>query len=154
MILKDSLVEEIIETTMLKGMDPRSVELSIIIKPRDGRSGNGVHVIDTQENLEYYKHFCDNENYIYQHMYEGDIVTVDVCRDKKTDRIVCLAREELIRTSNGAGVSVRVFKDDSLKKSAKKSQLYLMLKVLYVLSIYIRQRDTGSLSVIPDFRVE
>mgnify|MGYP000070918272 CR=1 FL=1 len=85
--------------------------LPAIAKPRNGRSSEGVAKILTKAQLEYYN---KKKNYIIQEFIEGSICTVDYIRDYNGDDF-SIAREELLRTKNGAGTTVRVFFNEKLK---------------------------------------
>ena len=56
-----------------------------------------------------------DDKYIIQPYIKGDIITVDVVRDE-LGNFACLSRKELIRSSNGAGLSVEVFQDNKIEK--------------------------------------
>ena len=51
---------------------------------------------------------------------KGNVITVDIVRDKVNNRCIAIARKELLRTSNGAGLSVKIFRDDGLEKMCRK----------------------------------
>jgi carbamoyl-phosphate synthase large subunit len=79
--------------------------LPIIAKPSIGRSSQGLILIET------FNAHPDLDNYIYQPYLKGNIITVDAIRIADHNFTFCLPREELERTSNGAGIKVRTFKD-------------------------------------------
>ena len=47
-------------------------------------------------------------------MVMGNIITVDYVRNASTRESFCVPREELLRTKNGAGITVRIFSDKEL----------------------------------------
>jgi len=116
--LREAKVYGLIETFRFSEIKNHKLDFPIIVKPCNGRSSNGVHILNSLEEVEFFKRICDSDVYIYQKKLEGNVITVDVCRDKKSDKTVCVAREELIRTGNGAGLSVRILNDAFLEKSA------------------------------------
>lgn len=82
-----------------------------IAKPKDGRSSEGLMIIEKQSEL---SNIIGVERYIFQQKIEGTVCTVDYVRDPYgTDMSVL--REELLRTKNGAGTTVRMFNDPLLK---------------------------------------
>jgi len=89
-------------------------KLPAIAKPRDGRSSEGLRRINKSGDLE---DILRNENYIIQEAITGNIFCVDVCRDKYGN-CVAVPREELIRTKNGAGMTVRINPIEYLLTSA------------------------------------
>lgn len=89
----------------------------IIGKPRNGRSSEGILYLNSREEL------VDNQdysNYIFQEYIEGDVITVDVVRNTFTKEVQLIPRRELIRTKNGAGMTVELFHDKSLILYATK----------------------------------
>lgn len=86
----------------------------IIAKPKKGRSSEGKFLIENEKQLSIIK---NKKKYIFQKFIDGKIITVDIVRDKNGN-IVCMARKEHIRTSNGAGIVVEIFKDKELERIA------------------------------------
>ena len=90
----------------------------LIIKPEDGRSSQGLRrIFDSQEmELAVSQLKGQAERYLVQPLISGGITTADVVRSHETGACVCLPRRELLRTLNGAGTSVQVFRDPVLEK--------------------------------------
>lgn len=92
-----------IKTYSINDLDNAS--FPIIGKPIDGRSSEGLIKINSinevNNKLEY-------ANYIFQEFIDGRICTVDYIRDRKTERYCALPRIELLRTTNGAGMTVEI----------------------------------------------
>lgn len=83
----------------------------VIAKPRKGRSSEGIQYFSSYKALK-----CSNikfSDYILQPVIEGDVYTVDVLRDHNNN-IICIPRKELIRTANGAGLTVKVEVNNTL----------------------------------------
>lgn len=97
-----------------------SVEFPIICKKINGRSSQGLKKIHSIEEFLLFSKNHDFGEYIIQPFVEGDILTVDVIRDSKNDKCVAAPRKELLRTLNGAGTSVYVFRDFELEEICKK----------------------------------
>lgn len=93
----------------------------IICKKIDGRSSEGFHIFDNQnELLAFIASNVKNDNidsYIFQPFIDGQIITADVIRQEKTSRSIVMPRIELLRTANGAGTSVKIFSDKQLEKT-------------------------------------
>lgn len=89
----------------------------IIGKPLDGRSSEGLMFIDSFKDLIKSK---DYSNYIFQTYIKGDICTLDIIRNSATSEIVIVPRKELIRTKNGAGMTVELFYDEKLIEISKQ----------------------------------
>jgi carbamoyl-phosphate synthase large subunit len=58
----------------------------------------------------------NKENYIVQEQLEGNIFTVDYCRCANTGIDAAIPRQELLRTKNGAGLTIQTSSDNSLIK--------------------------------------
>lgn len=86
-----------------------------IAKPRNGRSSEGLMRIFDDADLE---KVANKENYIIQEFIEGPVYTVDYVRNERTGSHFAVYREELLRTKNGAGTTVRVLNDEILNKAA------------------------------------
>ncbi|MCG8411255.1 MAG: ATP-grasp domain-containing protein [Bacteroidales bacterium] len=101
----------------------------VIGKKYNGRSSEGVIIIENKEIYSYYK---KNPDYIFQPLLQGDIITVDVVRDKKGN-IFSLARKELLRSANGAGLTVEIIQDSFIEKII--TDLVIKLNVLGCINI-------------------
>ena len=84
-----------------------------IAKPINGRSSEGLKRITRNEEL---KEFVGVTNYIIQQNISGSVFTVDYVRDRLGNDFA-IPREELLRTKNGAGTTIRVFSDELLSKT-------------------------------------
>lgn len=84
-----------------------------VAKPANGRSSEGLmRIYDPALLVKVRK----NDNYIVQPLIDGSIFTVDYVRDASSGHDFSVPREELLRTKNGAGITVRVFENDELSK--------------------------------------
>ena len=92
-----------------------------VIKPIDGRSSQGLHIVKNAKEMEFVTALCgdDLSHYLVQPKISGPIITVDVVRNPETEECVCIPRRELLRTPNGAGTSVYVFKNAHLERQCK-----------------------------------
>ncbi len=86
--------------------------LPAIAKPLNGRSSEGLKKINSIDGL---KRLKGTDNYIVQQMINGPVFTVDYVRDKNGNDFA-IPREELLRTKNGAGTTVKIVVDQELKK--------------------------------------
>lgn len=93
---------------------PSEVTLPLIAKPVNGRSSEGLRRVETMEELEFIR---GKEGYIVQEMLNGNVFTVDYVRDASGNDF-SVAREELLRTKNGAGTTVRIVPDVRLQDMA------------------------------------
>ena len=86
-----------------------------IAKPYNGRSSEGLIKIHDFNDIDKIPHCSD---YIVQPIVDGPIFTVDYVRSSKTGNDFSIPREELLRTKNGAGITVRVFESEKLYRIA------------------------------------
>lgn len=92
-----------------------TTEFSIpaIAKPINGRSSEGLKKIENSEEL---KQLIGRSNYIVQENIPGSVLTVDYVRDSFGNDFA-IPREELLRTKNGAGTTVKITPNESLIKT-------------------------------------
>ncbi len=95
--------------------------LPMVLKPRDGRSSEGLYRVYTEEELRNavreIRLWGGEDRYLVQPLFAGNVVTVDTVRSADGG-CIAVPREELRRTHNGAGLSVRVFRDPLIEKAA------------------------------------
>jgi carbamoyl-phosphate synthase large subunit len=108
-IFKNSKKVPVIESLSIDNM-----KYPLIAKPKKGRSSEGLFLLKNERQLS----LVDVDNYIFQPYIEGCIFTVDVIRDKK-ENCVSVPRQELTRTSNGAGITVEIKRNYLLEQFAK-----------------------------------
>ena len=96
--------------------DLTKLKYPCVAKPRDGRSSEGLCYLQNENQLNEIKHIS---SYIFQEKIEGSVCTVDYVRDPLTGSSFCVPREELLRTKNGAGTTVRVFHNAKLESLVK-----------------------------------
>jgi len=106
---KDEIVPTI--KTYKVGTDIVPDVLPCIGKPYNGRSSEGLKRIHSIKELELAKG-C--EGYLIQELIEGPVFTVDYVRAESTGNDFSVPREELLRTKNGAGTTVRIVCDETL----------------------------------------
>lgn len=85
--------------------------LPAIAKPYNGRSSEGLCKIYSLDALHSVK---EKDGYIIQKMLDGAVFTVDYVRNNSTGHDFSIPREELLRTKNGAGTTVRILNDTRL----------------------------------------
>jgi len=91
----------------------------MIAKPRTGRSSEGIVRIHNNTDLLYFKQKLSGTDYIVQPQLNGPICVVDVVRQKSTGRCATMCRQELIRTLNGAGLTVKMLRVGKMNEIAQ-----------------------------------
>lgn len=86
-------------------------QLPCIAKPYNGRSSEGLIRNATREQLMAIE---NKDGYIVQEQLDGGIFTVDFCRNAQTGVSCAVPRRELLRTQNGAGLTVQTIADENL----------------------------------------
>lgn len=116
----------------------------LVIKPRDGRSSQGLRMVEDPEEFAFVARRLQNEadRYLVQEKISGRVVTVDVIRDPERDFCACLPRRELLRTLNGAGTSVQVFRDETLEQQCREIAAALDVRGCVNFE-FIEQEGTG-----------
>ena len=90
-----------------------SAKFPLIAKPKSGRSSEGIYYLSSPLEV---KKSTNVDDYIFQEVVEGKICTVDYVRSIKTGRDFSLPRIELLRTANGAGLTIQTFKSEILER--------------------------------------
>lgn len=90
---------------------PEDFLLPAVAKPINGRSSEGLKKIYRREDL---VGLMGIDNYIVQELLDGNVFTVDYARNALSGEDFAVPREELLRTKNGAGTTVRVVPDEYL----------------------------------------
>jgi carbamoyl-phosphate synthase large subunit len=76
-----------------------------LMKPVNGRSSEGQMIFYTPQDIP--ASYFPVEQYIFQPFFEGNVVTVDILKTQRNQSIF-IARRELTRTKNGAGIAVEI----------------------------------------------
>jgi carbamoyl-phosphate synthase large subunit len=107
---KDSKIKVIPTYTKATYMDQCNV-FPCVAKKIDGRSSEGLFIIKEAGDFE--RNETRGGNYVFQPFINGNIVTVDILKSLEQKNIF-IARKELMRTKNGAGIAVEIIEDKNL----------------------------------------
>lgn len=118
--LRDHTDLPLIPTRCLSQVPENEAPVPCVLKPRDGRSSQGLHKIPDARHWNFFTANLDPHKTLVQPLIEGDIVTVDVVRSPD-GTCVCMPRKELQRTLNGAGLTVETFWDETLVQLCRKA---------------------------------
>lgn len=97
----------------------------MIAKPRKGRSSEGLFIAKNREVID--SIIDDVDIYVFQPYLKGEIYTVDFIRDGRGSYFH-IPRKELLRTKNGAGITVELKKNPQIKKILEVIVEYLPIK--------------------------
>lgn len=89
----------------------------LIGKIFNGRSSEGIIRLNSLEEL---NSACDYSQYIFQEIIEGPVYTVDYIRNSLNNDFYVVPRCELLRTSNGAGMTVEVIHSKIINELANR----------------------------------
>ncbi len=103
-----------IPTVSPYGREPLESEFPIMLKPVGGRSSQGQVIARNLE--QYLSALANRTDYIAQPFIEGDVFTIDVARDLYGN-VQCLCRQEVLRTVNGLGTTVRILPGHALEET-------------------------------------
>ncbi len=104
----------VLKTYKKKELLDKDFVFPLIAKPYNGRSSEGLKLISSKKDLDC---VINEANYIYQPFFEGDIYTVDYVRSNEFDEDFSIPRKELLRTKNGAGVTVFIEPNRDLQRT-------------------------------------
>lgn len=99
--------------TCLLSEIPADFKFPCIAKPYNGRSSEGLIRNATKEQLQAIE---NKDVYIIQEQLVGQVFCVDYCRSSESGVDCAVPRQELLRTSNGAGLTVQMVSDETLIK--------------------------------------
>lgn len=109
----------VIPTLRLGDADPDEIRYPAVCKPYNGRSSQGLKMVGSRREMEGFLGETDPADYIVQPMIKGNVVTVDVVRSPEQGTCAAICRRELLRTPNGAGTSVLVFRNRQLEERCR-----------------------------------
>lgn len=97
-----------IPTADLRDEGNPSLPYPLLAKPRHGRSSEGQVNIPDAEALRFWRKRLAGQHYVVQPCLIGDVFVVDVVRQPDGSRSAAMTRRELLRTPNGAGMTVHM----------------------------------------------
>lgn len=91
--------------------EANTIQFPVVCKPADGRSSQGLRIIETKEELFAMRTVLSRQKYVVEPYICGNRIVVDVLRNANYNECVAVARKELISTPHGCGLSVYVYRD-------------------------------------------
>lgn len=87
----------------------------LFCKPIEGVASTGCKIVNSFEELSTIISLSDfNHRYLIQDYVEGQVITVDCIRNRKTNQKVQIQRKELLRNTNGCGIAVEIINNQEL----------------------------------------
>ena len=117
--LEEHMEGTVIPTLRLGDADPDEIRYPAVCKPYNGRSSQGLKMVGSRREMEGVLGETDPADYIVQPMIKGNVVTVDVVRSPEQGTWLDIYSRELLRTPNGAGTSVLVFRNRQLEERCR-----------------------------------
>ena len=114
---KGSDLIQVIPSFIYDELKDESFDRKILAKPLLGRSSEGIFIFNSYAQLSTAS--IKKEDYIFQYFLEGSIFTVDYIRDYYGNDF-SIPREELLRTVNGAGLTVKILEKNHLQYVVKE----------------------------------
>lgn len=106
-------IPDIAITTYKDLAEAKEATYPLFIKPVEGVASNGCKRINSYEEL--CLALSDEKQVVIQDFIEGQNITVDCFRNKKTAQKAQAQRKELLRNGNGCGIAVEIIKDERLE---------------------------------------
>lgn len=134
------------------GLDsPRAGELGypLLAKPKNGRSSEGKTNIPDADALAFWRVRLPADQYIVQPFIKGDVFVTDIVADAHVSAWV--TRQELVRTPNGAGLTVKVHPGHACGKLAKQVYRTLGLKGCVNIEFLVSAEGVFLMDVNPRF---
>ncbi|EPF16372.1 carbamoyl phosphate synthase-like protein [Cedecea davisae] len=126
---------------LLADYRPQALGFPVILKRRDGRSSEGLRRIETEVELLELSARLNGDDWIVQPFLAGEVHVIDIVRQQETGAWAGIARKELLRTANGAGLTVEILPDDALV--AKAAAVARLLDLNGCINIEFMRHETG-----------
>lgn len=128
-------------TVALAESQTLSFGFPVILKQRNGRSSEGLRRVETQAELIELRQRLNGNDWIVQPYLPGDVHVIDIVRQRETGEWAGVARKELLRTANGAGLTVEIIQDEALL--AKAAEVARLLDLNGCINIEFMRHSTG-----------
>lgn len=92
--------------------DLKDDDFPVFVKPVEGRASIGCKIIENKNQLNRYEK--EIHNFIIQEVVTGEIISVDIVRNRITGQQKILQKQELLRNSNGCGTAIEIVNNEEL----------------------------------------
>lgn len=119
----------------------------LFVKPIEGRASIGCVKINNRGELEPYLG-CWN-SFLVQEYVEGTFIAVDVVRCRNTGVTQVCQRQELLRNSNGCGISVQIVNNEEIDRTCRKIASILDLNGVVNVEFFVNEKGIRIIEVNP-----
>lgn len=127
--------------------DVKDSDFPVFIKPIEGRASIGCKKIENRDALQEYKERWND--YVVEEYVEGDIVAVDIVRNRKTNDFEVAQRLELLRNSNGCGIAVQIIDNKQIREACEKIAYKLDLNGVINAEFFLLDKGPKIIEVNP-----
>ena len=128
----------------------RNIPSRIVVKPKNGRSSEGLEIIGPKDVVHAVSR-PDLGECVIQPFIEGNIVTVDILRQASSGITYCFPRREMVRTRHGIGVSVKTLDDPRIVSDCGKLAAHLGLNGIANVEIIESSEGSFLMDINPRF---
>ena len=128
----------------------RNVLPRLVIKPKNGRSSEGLEIIEPK-NAKRAILRSDIADCVIQPFIEGYVVTVDILRQASSGITHCFPRREIIRTRHGIGVSVKSLDSHQIVSECERLAVHLDLNGIANVEIIESSEGNFLMDINPRF---
>lgn len=132
--------------------EARDAAYPLFIKPVEGVGSSGCRRVDSYEALKATVDAGDiGKNVLVQEYVEGQNITVDCVRNRKTGQRQQVQRRELLRNANGCGIAVEIFHDPELARVCDRLMEKLDLNGVCNMEFFDTPRGYRIIEINPRF---
>lgn len=117
----------------------------VFVKPVEGVSSAGCKTVDSLEALRnVVPEHLFNKEMIVQEFVQGEVITVDLIRNRATEQKAQIQRRELLRNANGCGIAVEIVRLSELEQICNELMEKLNLNGVSNAEFFCIKKEDGS----------
>lgn len=122
----------------------------IFVKPIEGRASIGCKTINNAVDLKSFLSESNNgDGFIFQEKIDGDLVGVDIVRNREFNQLILIQKQELMRNSNGCGTVVKIIHDFNLEKICERLAEKIDLNGLINVEFFVSKENPKIIEINP-----
>lgn len=127
-----------------------TADFPIFVKPIEGRASIGCKTISSIVELRSFLAENNNgEEFIFQEKIDGDLVGVDIVRNREYNQLILVQKQELMRNSNGCGTVVKIIHDLNLEEICEGLAEKLDLNGLINVEFFMSEKGPKIIEINP-----